>query len=87
VPELVAQLASVLEDLRTLSRIPRGINEFITVCRFWFEALTVIGSARFFLLTVLWMNWTELLFGLDPDHANGSIELSHCRIGGGILYG
>ena len=74
VPELVAQLASVLEDLRTLSRIPREINEFVTRCRFWFEGLTAIGSARSFLLTVLWMNWIELLFGLDPDHANGSIE-------------
>jgi hypothetical protein len=32
------------------------------------------------------MNWIELLFGLDPDHANGSIDwgLSHCRIGGEI---
>jgi hypothetical protein len=45
-------------------------------CRFWFEALTVIGSARFFLLTVLWMNWIELLFGLDPDHANERFDVA-----------
>jgi hypothetical protein len=70
----MAQLESALEDLRTLSRIPRGINEFITRCRFWFEGLAAIGSAGFFLLTVLWMNRIELLFGHDPDHANGSIE-------------
>jgi len=49
----VAQLESALEDLRTLSRIPRGINEFVTRCRFWFEGLTAIGSAGSFLLTVL----------------------------------
>jgi hypothetical protein len=67
VPELVAQLESALEDLRTLSRIPRGINEFVMRCRFWFEALTAVGSVGFFLLTVLWINWIELLFGLDPS--------------------
>ena len=42
--------------------------------RFWFESLATAGSAGFFLLTVLWKDWIELLFGLDPDHANGSIE-------------
>jgi len=39
-----------------------------------FEGLTAIGSAGSFLLTVLGMNRIELLFGLDPDHSNGSIK-------------
>ncbi len=42
--------------------------------RFWFESLAAAVSTGSFLLTVLWKDWIELLFGLDPDHANGSIE-------------
>jgi hypothetical protein len=42
--------------------------------RFWVECLATVVSAGSFLLTVLGKDWIELLFGVDPDHANGSIE-------------
>jgi hypothetical protein len=42
--------------------------------RFYFEAaLGVIGTALF-VMTLVWQDWVETIFGFDPDHGNGSFE-------------
>lgn len=42
--------------------------------RFWLES--VLGSATGILaiLTLLWHDWIEAVFGIDPDSGNGSAE-------------
>jgi hypothetical protein len=41
---------------------------------FWVEAL-VSGFGTFLgLLTIAWHDWIEGVFGVDPDHGNGSAE-------------
>jgi hypothetical protein len=42
--------------------------------RFWIEAALALLSAFFLLLTVLWQDWIEIVFGVDPDHYSGSLE-------------
>ncbi len=42
--------------------------------RFWFEAVLGGLSLLFLVLTVLWTDWIEIVFGVDPDHGNGSFE-------------
>lgn len=41
---------------------------------FWIECL--LGSVTTFLalLTLIWPDWIELVFGFDPDHHSGSLE-------------
>jgi hypothetical protein len=31
-------------------------------------------SALLFVVTVAWPEWIELVFGVDPDHGDGSLE-------------
>lgn len=42
--------------------------------RFWVEAL--LGSAGLVIavMTVLWHDWIELIFGVDPDNGSGAAE-------------
>ena len=42
--------------------------------RFWSES--VLGAAAAFLavLTLVWPDWIEGVFGVDPDNHNGSLE-------------
>ena len=42
---------------------------------FWIEAVLASVSGFLFLLTVVWRDWIEGVFGVDPDHQNGSLEL------------
>lgn len=42
--------------------------------RFWVEAALATFSGVFFLLTLLWKDWIEIVFGVDPDHHSGSLE-------------
>jgi hypothetical protein len=42
--------------------------------RFWVETALAGLSALFFLLTVLWKDWIEVVSGVDPDHHSGSLE-------------
>jgi hypothetical protein len=42
--------------------------------RFWVEAGCATASGIFFLLTVVWADWIEIVFGIDPDHGDGSAE-------------
>ena len=42
--------------------------------RFWAETALAGFSGVFFLLTLLWKDWIEIIFGVDPDHHSGSLE-------------
>ena len=46
--------------------------------RFYVEL--VLGAAALLLLavTLVWHDWIELVFGIDPDAGNGSLELAIC---------
>ena len=41
---------------------------------FWADVV-LSGFATFLgLVTILWHDWIEVVFGVDPDHGNGSAE-------------
>lgn len=42
--------------------------------RFWLEAALAGFSGLVFVLTMLWSDWIEIVFGVDPDHHSGSLE-------------
>ena len=41
---------------------------------FWVEAGLACLSASALLLTLLWADWIEIVFGVDPDNHTGSLE-------------
>ncbi|HKQ00725.1 MAG TPA: ABC transporter permease [Actinomycetes bacterium] len=41
---------------------------------FWIETLLAVVSGISTVLTMLWRDWIEILFGVNPDHGNGSAE-------------
>jgi hypothetical protein len=42
--------------------------------RFWLEAALGLLTAGLFVLTLIAREWIELLFGVDPDGGDGSLE-------------
>jgi len=42
--------------------------------RFWVEFILACLSGGLAVLTLLWHNWIELLFGVEPDGGDGSFE-------------
>jgi hypothetical protein len=45
-----------------------------TTWRFWLEAGLATVSGFLFVLTLIWRNWIEILFGVEPDYGDGSLE-------------
>ena len=41
---------------------------------FWIEALLAIGNAVLLVMTVLWKDWIEIVFNVDPDAGSGALE-------------
>jgi hypothetical protein len=41
---------------------------------FWVEAVVSGFGVVLGLLTIVWHDWIEGIFGVDPDHGNGSAE-------------
>ena len=41
---------------------------------FWIESLLAALSGGFLVATLLWEDWIELVFGVDPDNRSGSLE-------------
>jgi hypothetical protein len=41
---------------------------------FWVETCLAVVSGVFFVLTLLWQDWIEILLGVDPDNHSGSLE-------------
>jgi hypothetical protein len=42
--------------------------------RFWLEAVLAGAAGALTVLTAIWNDWIEIVFGVDPDHGNGSAE-------------
>lgn len=42
--------------------------------RFWIETGLAALTAFLLLLTLVWSEWIEFLFGVDPDGGDGSLE-------------
>lgn len=42
--------------------------------RFWIETTLAALSAVLFLLTIIWKDWIEIVFGVEPDNGDGSAE-------------
>ncbi|HLG75573.1 MAG TPA: hypothetical protein VFA09_07235 [Ktedonobacteraceae bacterium] len=42
--------------------------------RFWLETVLASVASILFVITLVWRNWIEIVFKVDPDNANGSLE-------------
>lgn len=42
--------------------------------RFWVEAACGTVTGVLAVVTLFWSDWIEAVFGVDPDHGNGSFE-------------
>jgi hypothetical protein len=41
---------------------------------FWIEALLALGNAALLVMTVVWKDWIEVVFKVDPDAGSGAVE-------------
>jgi hypothetical protein len=57
--------------------------------RFWLQAGLSSVSGLLFAVTLLWHEWIELVFHVDPDNGNGSLEwlLVGILLGATISFG
>ena len=46
----------------------------VSKIRVWLETGTAVFAGLLGILTVFWHDWIETVFGVDPDHGNGSAE-------------
>jgi hypothetical protein len=42
--------------------------------RFWVEAALCVVGFALVIVTVVWRDWIEFVFGVDPDHRDGTLE-------------
>jgi integral membrane sensor domain MASE1 len=48
--------------------------------RFWLEMVMASCSAVLTLITFVWKDWIEIVFGFDPDNDTGSMEWIICSV-------
>ena len=44
--------------------------------RFWLETGLAIMTGILFVITLVWHNWAEIIFNVDPDQGSGLLEWS-----------
>jgi tetrahydromethanopterin S-methyltransferase subunit E len=44
--------------------------------RFWLETGMAIITGVLFVITLVWHDWIEIIFNVDPDQGNGLVEWS-----------
>ena len=49
--------------------MPHGLRH-----RFWIEILLGSATGVLAIVTLIWHDWIEIIFGVDPDKGNGSAE-------------
>ncbi|HVB72860.1 MAG TPA: hypothetical protein VNE38_04825 [Ktedonobacteraceae bacterium] len=42
--------------------------------RFWLETSMAIVAGILFVITLVWHNWIEIIFNVDPDKGSGFLE-------------
>ena len=42
--------------------------------RFWVEMGLAVTTGVLFVITLLWKDWIEILFHVDPDRGSGTLE-------------
>ena len=42
--------------------------------RFWLETGMAIVTGILLVITLVWRDWIEVVFGVDPDQGNGTLE-------------
>ena len=42
--------------------------------RFWLETVIAIVASILFVITLVQRDWIEVVFGVDPDQGNGTLE-------------
>lgn len=42
--------------------------------RFWLETVLGVVTGILFVITLVWHDWIEIIFNVDPDQGNGSLE-------------
>jgi len=42
--------------------------------RFWVQMTLATVSALLFVVTLVWHDWIEIIFRVDPDHGSGWLE-------------
>jgi hypothetical protein len=44
--------------------------------QFWLEAVLAAVNAALLVLTLVWKDWIEIVFNVDPDAGSGAVEWS-----------
>lgn len=42
--------------------------------RFWLESIMATITGILFVITIVWRDWIEIVFRVDPDRGSGSLE-------------
>jgi tetrahydromethanopterin S-methyltransferase subunit E len=61
------------EEDRKASPVPSGTHTGLRL-RFWVEAVCGAVTGVLAVVTLFWSDWIEAVFGVNPDHGNGSFE-------------
>jgi hypothetical protein len=44
--------------------------------RFWIELTLAAASAALLVVTLIWKDWIEIVFRIDPDAGSGAVEMA-----------
>ncbi len=53
-----------------MAKLPRNLGG-----RFWVEAVGASLTGLLLIVTLISMEWIEIVFGVDPDNHSGSLEI------------